>query len=223
MAITPLTRLVSSGSATPAPRRTFVALDRPTAISLARANQGEQAFALVAQADSVATDEGRVFQGWPKLTPYRNDNSNFTKIEPAYVWDSYTTAGQMRFFAISSTTFQLLTGQQVLIDLWVFCDNAHDVQIDVFDLTQSDTFTTISPPDNLSDGMLDPNTGTTDDVPFNWLNVQYYSNTSIPVPDTRNGDTFQVVLSFEAVNYNIDPPNAFNPAGLSFAADLYLG
>ncbi|RAP74334.1 hypothetical protein [Paenibacillus montanisoli] len=199
------TRIISSNSTT------FVATDRATAIANARANSG-----------TLATDVGRVAAQWPRLLPYANDNSgSFTKAPPSYVWGSSTTTPQLLFFAVSPSVFGLNTDNQVVLNLTVFCDNAHDVQIDLFDNTSGDLFTSLTPAGNLTDGLLDPNTGVVDDVPFNWLNVRYYSQFSTSVPASRNGHTFQLVVSFAAVNYSISPPS-FNPAALAFAIDVYL-
>ncbi|GMA66299.1 hypothetical protein NZD89_28895 (plasmid) [Alicyclobacillus fastidiosus] len=205
MPITPLARLVSD-------KQTVVALDRATAIAQARG----------IQVLNDSTEVGRIVQQYPQLLPYQNDNSSLSTVAPSYIWDSITTTPQIRFFALGTTGFVLAAGNQLLVDLKVFCDNAHDVQIDIFDVTVGDLFTTITPAGNLTDGNLDPNTGVTDDIPYNWLNILYYTNTSIAVPDSRDGDTFQAVLSFQAVNYNISPPGTPNPAALAFVADIWM-
>jgi hypothetical protein len=215
MPIIPLTRIVSGISGN-LPQRTFVALDRATAIAEAREDDG-----------LLATNISRVTV-WPELQPYTNDNSLMTLLfptTPAYVWDSFTTTPQIRYFAVASTQFTLTTGEALICILRVFCDNAHDARIDVFDLSDGDLFRTMTPAANLIDGSLDPNAGTADDVPFNWLNVRHFSSpTSLldAVPPSRNGHSFQVVLSFEAVNYN-SPDPSLNPAGLAFVCDIYRG
>ena len=52
------------------------------------------------------------------------------------------------------------------------------------------------------DGSPDPNAGTANDVPFNWLYIRYYSIMS----DTLVVSSYMVVISFKALNYNINPP-----------------
>ncbi|RAP78571.1 hypothetical protein [Paenibacillus montanisoli] len=116
----------------------------------------------------------------------------------------------------------MATGMQILINITVFCDNAHDLQIDLFDTTAGNLFTTLTPIGNLTDGLLDPNTGVVDDVPFNWQNVRYYSIFTAPIPAERNFHSILIIPSFQAVNYSIAPPGSFNPAALAFVADLYL-
>jgi hypothetical protein len=208
-----LFRLISSANSVDFSGPTFVADDRASAIASARSRTGTQATAV-----------GRLSSGYPQLLPYKNDNSpnTFTKNPPAYIWDSVTTTPQTRFFASSPTNFvAFFTGDRVLVNLTVFCDNAHDVQIDIFDEDNNDLFTTITPIGNLTDGSLDPFTGTNDDTPFNWLNIRYYANLSDAVPLARNGHAFNFVVSFQAVNYTINPPEAPNPAALAFVADFY--
>jgi hypothetical protein len=208
MAIEVIDRFISSGSPNFAFHKTYVASTRPAAIASARSNSG-----------TAATDIGRVVQ-WPQILSYVNGNGTLTAAPPAYIWDSVTTAPQDLFFAISTFpfSFAVSTGQAVIVELMVFCDNAHNVQIDIFDLTQGDLFTTLTPAGGLTDGSL--NTGTVENPPFNWQTIRYYSNDSQTVPAARNGDTLEVVISFEAVNYS---GSGVNPAGLAFIADIYLG
>ncbi|MCR8842644.1 hypothetical protein NQ117_03030 [Paenibacillus sp. SC116] len=200
-------RTVSSDSST------YVALDRASAIAQARAQSGV-----------LATNVGREFAGWPILLPYVNDNSPAAPVfnqAPQFVWDSFTTTPQTRFFAAPQFgVLGLATDESMLFDLRVFCDNAHDVRIDLFDETAGDLFATITPAANLIDGSLDPNAGIANDVPYNWLNIRYYSNISPPTPPERSGNEFSYVISFQVVNYNIIPPVP-NPAGLMFALDLW--
>jgi hypothetical protein len=207
--ITKIGRLVSRNTPLGSATATFVSpISRNAAISMA-----------IAGAGSVATNVGRVFSGWPQLLPYVNDNSGFTLTAPQYVWDSFTTTPQTRYFAAAINTPVLDSDAQLIVDLTVFCDNAHDALIEVFDAATGALVDTITPapPVNLIDGSLDPNAGTADDVPFNWLNIRYYSNNSVQLPNASH----KVVVSFQAENYNINPPGSNNPAGLAFALDVY--
>jgi hypothetical protein len=208
--ITKIGRIVSRNTSLGPVTPTFVSpVSRDAAIAMAKANAG-----------SVATNVGRVFSGWPQLLPYTNDNSGFTLQAPQYVWDLFTTTPQTRYFAAAITSSAILTGAQLIFNLRVFCDNAHDALIEVYDATTGALVDIITPapPVNLIDGSLDPNAGTADDVPFNWLNVRYYSNVSKPIPVDV---TYDIVVSFRAENYNINPPGSNNPAGLAFALDVY--
>jgi hypothetical protein len=208
--ITKIGRLVSRNTPLGSATATFVSpISRNAAIAMA-----------IAGAGSVATNVGRVFSGWPQLLPYTNDNSGFTLQAPQYVWDSFTTTPQTRYFAAAITSSAILTGAQLIFNLKVFCDNAHDALIEVYDATTGELVDIITPapPVNLIDGSLDPNAGTADDVPFNWLNVRYYSNVSKPIPVDV---TYDIVVSFRAENYNINPPGSNNPTGLAFALDVY--
>lgn len=204
-------RLISKTSSSGNTTATFVSEEnRESAIAQALDNSG-----------NIATDIGRDFPNWPQLLSYVNDNSSFTTTSPSYVWDSFTTTPQTRFFGAAITTPLLgnveIYNYQLIVNLRVFCDNAHDVKIEVYNLdgTLADT---INPAANLIDGSLDPNAGTADDVPFNWLNIRYYSNNSNNLPANAS---YKVVVSFKAVNYNINPPGSPNPAGLAFALDVY--
>lgn len=203
MPLAQIIRLESGANAT------FVALDRATAISQALAGVG-----------TIATVVSRNPQ-WPQLMPYTNDNSSFSTDTPSYVWDSFTTVPQTRFFAISSG-FIAAGISQILVDLRVFCDNAHDVQIQIYNAATNALVATMTPAAGLIDGSLDPAAGSADDVPFNWLNIRYYSNTAIALDLAL---AYKVVISFQAVNYNNSfiPPGTPNPAGLAFAADIYAG
>ncbi|WCK56179.1 hypothetical protein PP175_09825 [Aneurinibacillus sp. Ricciae_BoGa-3] len=207
MPILPFERIISGDSSF---SKTYVSsVDRATAIAQARSGSG-----------TVAAIVGRVPQ-WPQLLPYTADNV-FSATPPSYVWDSVTATPQTRFFAVSTIGVTLATGQQFLVDLSVFCDDAHDSRIDIFDATDNKLFTTLTPASNLIGGNLDPNCGPTNEAPSNWLNIRHYSNASDAVPVGLNGHTFQIVISFETVNYNIVPLGLPNPAALAFTADIWL-
>ncbi|SYX83435.1 hypothetical protein [Paenibacillus alvei] len=132
MPIVPLTRMSSSNV------NTFVGLNRASAIAQARVHSGVK-----------ATDVGRVTPLWPRLLKYENDDA-FVPLfpDPKYVWDSFTTTPQIRFFAQGFSNIFLNVDEQIFVSLTVFCDNAHDVKIDIFDETNGDLFTTITPAAN---------------------------------------------------------------------------
>jgi hypothetical protein len=188
-----------------------VASDRDTAVSLLLA--GEAGNVTIVPPNPL----------WPSLNEYNNDNSPLgPTAEPQYIWDSTTSDGQSRGFAGKGLGLDVIVPIQLLVTLTVFTDNAHEAQIDIFDISGPNPVLaeTITPtPQKLLDGNLDPVTGTTTDVshPFNWQKIRYYSNFSSILP----ASAYQMVVSFRVVNYNISPPGAPNPAALAFVSDCY--
>ncbi|SYX83437.1 hypothetical protein [Paenibacillus alvei] len=189
----------------------FVAPDRATAVSLAL-NAGFGALGNVTIVGQIPV--------WPKLNRYINDN--FLAGEPEYIWDSSISDGQSRGFAVVCESFQSTNAIQLLTSLTVFTDNAHEAAIEIYDTgfpipTLVDS---ISPyPFPLTDGNMDPVTGYTEVQPYNWQTIRYFSGFSSTLAINTS---YRLVVSFRAVNYNVIPPFAANPAGLAFVLDSYF-
>jgi hypothetical protein len=161
---------------------------------------------------------------WPELRKYDNDNSTFSTVpDPEFIWTTNPQPGDVRAFAVSSEPIPVTigVGQDFVINLAVFTDNAHNVQIDSLNAGSLVIVPTTNLGVTLTDGSMDVNTGTTEIIPpFNWQFVRYYS---IPVSlgAVFIGLNVQFVFSFEAVNYSDPATLAENPAGLAFVADIY--
>ncbi|MCR8644287.1 hypothetical protein NV379_16665 [Paenibacillus sp. N1-5-1-14] len=200
-------RIVSS------PSTTVVAIDRSTAIS-----------GLLNMTGTPATDVGRSFFAWPGLDSYSNDNY-FTPVTPAFVWGDTVIPGERLGFAASSQ----LTGNpsasslSIIVFLTVFCDNAHDVVIQLLQEGKPFPAVTITPVDGfnvplpLIDGTMTPMNEPVA-PPFNWQTLRFYSGT-VDVEDSTSN--YSAVVSFEGQNY-LNQGSAPNPAGLAFVMDTYF-
>lgn len=194
MAIT-TTRTVSDSTS-------YVAFDRDAAIALALAgNVGN------------ATVVPRI-SAWPELVNYTNNNGVVG--DPQYIWDSTTSDGQSRGFAARSNAFSGFSNY--VISLTTFCDNAHSVRIDIYELPEADPILleTLTPP-VLIDGNMDPITGLTEVQPYNWQSVRIYTIASSTL-STNNPHI--MIFSFTGVNYNVSSAGAPNPAGIVFSVDI---
>ncbi|WP_123042473.1 hypothetical protein [Cohnella candidum] len=190
---------------------TFVGPDRNTAISGALSGSGTPA----------TNYTPRLYFGWPGLAPYSNDNG-LPKLTPSYVWDSTIGNGE-RIGVAARTSFISNPGAialSIAVSIAVFCDNAHDTQIQIFRQGEPFPYATITPKDTfgvplpLSDGSMTPidEPGPT----FNWQDIRFYSSNIILTPADA---PYSVVLSIEGQNYISSGPN---PAGIAFVMDSYF-
>ncbi len=160
---------------------------------------------------------------WENITRFTNDNGTFANYSPAvqdpdYIWDSVTENAQFVSFSVASQTQAVSADTSLSLYVTAMSDNALQMQIDLVDATTGTIIPTSGLSILLTDGSFDPTSGITTDVnfPYNWQNVYHYS---ISTPPLAAG-SYQLVLSFNAVNYDQLPGRA-NPAGLQFLADLY--
>ena len=202
--LSPVQRLVSNGTSV------FIAADRTAAVAAAISGSG-----------TLATVVPR-YVAWPGLERLTNDNNSFFAPfgEPQCIWDTTATDGQTRGFATASNPFTLTGTSELAVSLAAFADNALEAQIDLVDAATSAIVS--APPLGvlLTDGSMDPASGTTTDInpPFNWQNIRFYSVNSGAIP----AGTYKVVVSFRGVNYN-RASGTVNPAALAFVADVYSG
>lgn len=189
----------------------FVASDRAVAVyNLLSASPGSQGNATIINQVNV----------WPKLDSYLNDNTlPGAPFTPSYIWDSTVSDGLSRGFAVECMRLGISSSIQIISNVSVFTDNAHEAVIEVYDV-EGPTPVLVGPisPVPLVDGNMDPVTGIFEIQPYNWQTVRCFSTSSGILP----ASSYSVILSFRVVNYNVFPPFSNNPAGLSFIADTYI-
>ena len=191
----------------------------------------EQAASNAANNRNLTADLVRRFIRWPSLEKFDNDTPTFSPSpfsdvpNPRYIWDTPSRPGQMEAFGIATRPFTVRSGRgnSFIIFLTAFADNAMRAKIELYRRNSNGFYVkTVPQPTGLDDfvmvaGSSNPSTGRTEDPPFNWQDVSYYS-TLFTIG--RSG-TYKIVISFDATNYFLPPEATENPAGIQFVSDIY--
>lgn len=177
---------------------------------------------------------------WPAVRKFDNDilvsgsPSPFTTTpNPGYVWNSPISDGQVTSYAVASKSFDVSIAFPVILNIFLvaFADNAMKAQISLFEQIGTSFSKVGTQPAGLGNIILiagTPNvpvTGLTEGAPFNWQDVRVYSTLFQAPPPTIppfEERIFKIVISFEVTNYLPLIPNATNPAGLQFLADIFV-
>lgn len=209
----PFTRLISNSNTV------YLGVDREQAASNAANNTGFNA-------DLVS----RYFR-WPALEKFDNDTPTFSPSpfsnisNPRYIWDTPTSPGQMESFGIASRSFTVSSGRasSFIVFLDAFADNAMRAKIELYRRNSAGFYVKAVPQPNGLDnfvmiaGSSNPSAGLTEDAPFNWQDIRYYSTLfTVGTPGT-----YKIVISFDATNYFLPPSGTANPAGIQFVSDIY--
>lgn len=225
MAITPVQRLVSSADVIARPTR---------AMAIAALLAGNPGNSVVI---------GNIPSIWPQIAKYDGDNNDIptvvtvpasppfnTVADPAIIW--YTNpivnlaSGETYAFAAQTNVFPgLAVLSSAVVAIAVFADNAHTLQIDLYNAVTNTVVATTKLSTVIADGNMSGATGLTEITPvYNWQKVRFYTIPfNIPLGATV---TYKIVYSFEVTNYQSPlgggTTQTTNPAGLAFIADLYL-
>lgn len=167
------------------------------------------------------TDVEIAMRTWNRLAPYTNatefDDLAIPPGEevPQFVWDSATSDGETRYFAMAAeiTPDFGLTG--LLIAVTNFADNAHDYQVGIYDASKT---LLLQGPVLLDGNTTTPSIGLTEPAPFNWQTMR--SDTQVLSITLGAGTLYYLVISYRVTNY-LQVDGKPNPAGLAFMVDVW--
>lgn len=167
------------------------------------------------------TDTDLAMRTWDRIAPYTNAREfegatqppNLTA--PQFIWDSVTTDGEVRYFAMAAPFSPVLLYSGLLLAAYNFADNAHDFQASIYNAA---TKALVAQGPILQDGNITtPAIGLTEVPPFNWQTVR--SNTQFIASTLAPENTYYVVVSYTVLNY-LQIAGRENPATLSFIVDV---
>lgn len=214
--VVPLVRLLSSGGVAGA---TYVSgISRDDAIAGAMGGPSTAVKASVI----ANTDTDIAMRTWDRLAPYTN-STDFTNVAlppgltaPQFVWDSVTSSGETRYFAMATPFTPVTSLSGLLVAANNFADNAHDYQASIYDATTKSLIATV--PLMLDGNTTLPAIGLTETPPYNWQTIR--ADSQLISASLSVGTSYYVVVSYQVLNYLI-LPGGDNPAGLSCMVEIW--
>lgn len=224
MPVAALVRMFSNGGGTPS---TWVSsLSRADAVAAAISGTATATAVMATPIPAATADTDLSMRTWDRIAPYTNDTTFTTapavtvpsgQTVPEFVWNSTTLPGETRYFAMAYAFTPAAAATGVVAAATNFADNAHNYEVSIYDAAGT---TVLATSVVLLDGnVTTPSIGLTEPAPFNWQTVR--ANSSLLSTALTAGTTYNLVVSYDAMNYLATDNTLPNPAALAFQIDAW--